>query len=183
MSLIYSPKPPLISPEVDQSHEGNEVDNTREEEKEVYVEDVQEEEDMEVNLDLPPNFDEYEDDEGACEVLKEEAIEQEKEKEVADCLEEVEVKTDESEMLSLSTSYPQKNHEHLSLFLTSGELLPKVSKFEIGDCKEWVQPKSEGSPSNHIQIGVGNEWKGAFKTKKDLFKWLVLFQPNHVLKI
>ena len=176
-------KQPLFSPEANQGHESNEVDNTREEEKEAYMEDVQEEEDMEVNLDQPQKFDEYEDDEGACEVLKEEAIEQEKEKEVADCLEEVEVKTDESEMLSLSTSYPQKNHEHLSLFLTSGELLPKVSKFEIGDCKEWVQPKSEGSPSNHIQIDVGNEWKGAFKTKKDLFKWLVLFQPNHVPKI
>ena len=101
-------KQPLFSPEAKQRHESNEVDNTREEEKEAYMEDVQEEEDMEVNLDEPPKFDEYEDDEGACEVLKEEAIEQEKEKEVADCLEEVEVKTDESEMLSLSTSYPQK---------------------------------------------------------------------------
>ena len=39
---------------------------------------VQEEEDMEVNLDLPRKFDEYEDDEGACEGLKEEAIEQER---------------------------------------------------------------------------------------------------------
>jgi len=34
---------------------------------------------MEVNLDLRPKFDENEDDEGACEVMKEEAIEQTKE--------------------------------------------------------------------------------------------------------
>ena len=103
---------------------------------------------MEVNLDLPPKFDEYEDDEGACEVVKEEAIEQEKEKEVTDSLEEVEVKTGEGEMLTLSTSHPQKNHEHLSLFLTSSELPPKVSNFEIRAFKECVQDKSERSPLN-----------------------------------
>ena len=97
MNLIYSPKPPLLSSKVEQRHEGNEVGNAREEGKEACVEYVQEEEDMEVNLDLPPMFDEYEDDEGACEGLKEEAIEQEKEKEVADSLEKVEVKTDEGE--------------------------------------------------------------------------------------
>ena len=99
-------KQPLVSPEVDQSHEGNEVDNARKEEKESCVEDVQEEEDMEVSLDLPQKFDEYEDNEGACEVVKEEAIEQQKGKEVADSLEEVEVKIDEGEMLTLSTSHP-----------------------------------------------------------------------------
>ena len=49
-------KQPLVSPEVDQSHEGNKVDNAREEENE--------EEDTEVNFDLPPKFDEYEPDEG-----------------------------------------------------------------------------------------------------------------------
>ena len=147
------------------------------------MEDDQEEEDMEVNLDLPPKFDEYEDDEGACEVLKEEGTEQEKEKEVADSLEEVEVKTDEGEMLSLSTSHPQKNHEHLSIFPSSGEPLPKVSIFEIRAFKEWVQDKSEGSSPNQIQISMGNEWKRAYKTKRDLFKWLVLFQPDHVQNI
>jgi len=99
-------KQPLVSSEADQSHKGNEVDDARDEEKEACVEDIQEE-DVEVNLDLPPKFDEYEDDEGACEVVKEEAIEQEKEKEVADSLEEVEVKTDQGEMLTLSTSHPQ----------------------------------------------------------------------------
>ena len=88
-------KQPLVSSEVDQSHEGNEVDNAREEEKEGCVEDVRGEEDM----------DEYEDDEGACEVVKEGAIEQQKEKEVADSKEEVEVKIDEDEMLTLSTSH------------------------------------------------------------------------------
>jgi len=61
---------------------------------------------MEVNLDLPPKFDENEDDEGACEVMKEEAIEQQKKKEVADGLEEVGVKINEGEMLPLSTSHP-----------------------------------------------------------------------------
>jgi len=133
----------LVSPEVDQGHKGNDVDNGREEEKEACREDVQEEEDIEVNLDLPPKFDEYEDDEGACEVVKEEAIEQEKEKEVTDSVEEVKVKTDEGEMLTLSTSHPQKNHEHLSLFFTSSEPLPKVSNFKIKAFKEWVQDKSE----------------------------------------
>ena len=43
----------------------------------------QEQEDVEVNLDLAPNFDEYEDDEDAYEVLKGEPIKQEKENEVA----------------------------------------------------------------------------------------------------
>ena len=105
------------------------------------MEDDQEEEDTEVNLDLPPKFGEYEDHEGGCEVLKEEATAQEKEKEVADSLEEVEVKIDEGEMLSFSTSHPQKNHEHLSLFLTSSEPLPKVSNFEIRAFKESVQDK------------------------------------------
>jgi len=64
-------KQPLVSPEVDQSHEGNKVDNAREEEneedKEAGVEDTQEkigEENTEVNLGLPPKFDEYEPDEG-----------------------------------------------------------------------------------------------------------------------
>ena len=137
----------MVSPEVDQSHEVNEVDNAREEENETCVEYVQEE-DMEVNLDLPPEFDEYEDDEGACEVLKVEAIEQEKEKEVADSLGEVEVKINEGETLSLSTSHPQKNRELLSLFLTYAEPLPKVSNIEIGAFMEWVQDKSEGSPPN-----------------------------------
>ena len=147
------------------------------------MEDVQEEEDMEVNLNLPPKFDEYEDEEGACEVLKGEAIEQEKEKEVAYSLQEVEVKTDAGQMLSLSTSHPPKNHVHISLFLTFGEPLPKVSNFEIRAFKEGVQDKSEGSPPNQILISKGNEWKGAYKTKKDLFKWLVLFQPDHAVKI
>ena len=109
------------------------------------MEDDQEEEDMEVNLDLPQKDDEYEDEEGACEVLKEEVIEQEKETEVADSIEEIEVETDEGEMHSLSTSHPQKNHKHLSIFLSSGELLPKVSNFKIRAFKEWVQDKSKGS--------------------------------------
>ena len=74
MNLIYSPKPPLLSSKVEQRHEGNEVGNAREEGKEACVEYVQEEEDMEVNLDLHPKFDEYEDDEGACEGLKEEQL-------------------------------------------------------------------------------------------------------------
>ena len=118
MNLICTPKPPLVSPKVDQSREGNEVDNVTDEGKQACVEYVQEEEDMEVNWDLPPKFDENEDDEGASEVLKEEAIEQENKKEVADSLEEVEVKTDKGERHCLSTSHPQKNHECLSLFVT-----------------------------------------------------------------
>ena len=136
MNLICSPKPPLVSPEVDQSHEGNEVDDAREEEKQACVEYIHEEEDMEVNLDLPPKIDENEDDEGACVVLKEEAIEQEKEKEVADSLEQVEVKTDQGEMHSLSRSHQQKNHERLSHFLTYGDLQPKVSNFKSRAFKE-----------------------------------------------
>ena len=104
MNLICSPKPPLVSPKVVQSREGNEVDNVTEEENQACVEYVQEEEDMEVNWDLPPKFGENNDDEGACEVLKEEAIEQEKKKELADSLEEVEVKTDEGERRCLSTT-------------------------------------------------------------------------------
>ena len=78
MNLIYSPKPPLLSSKVEQRHEGNEVGNAREEGKEACLEYVQEEEDMEVNLDLPAKFDEYEHDKGACEVVKDEAIEQER---------------------------------------------------------------------------------------------------------
>ena len=80
------------------------------------------------------------------------------------------MKTDEGQMLSLSTSHQPKKHEHLSVFLTSGEPLPKVSNFEIRAFKEWVQDKSEGSPPNKIQISMGNEWKRAYKTKKDFFK-------------
>ena len=70
-------KQPLVSPEVDQSHQGNKVDNAREEEneedKEAGVEDTQEkigEENTEVNLGLPPKFDEYEPDEGEMPVLE-----------------------------------------------------------------------------------------------------------------
>ena len=80
------------------------------------------------------------------------------------------MKTDEGQMLSLSRSHPPKNHEHLSLFLASDEPLPKVPNFEIKAFKEWVQDKSEGSPPNQILISKGNEWKRAYKTKKDLFK-------------
>ena len=38
------------------------------------MEDVQEEEDMDINFHLPQKFDEYEDEEGGCEVLNGETI-------------------------------------------------------------------------------------------------------------
>jgi len=58
-----------------------------------------------------------------------------------------------------------------------------VSNFKIRVFKEWVQDKSKGSHPNQIQISKGNEWERAYKTKKDLFRWLVLFQPDDMAKI
>jgi len=75
--MRWEAKQPLVSPEVGQSHEGNVVDNAREEENEeenaACVEDTQEkteEEDTEVNLDLAPKLDEHDPDEGEMLLLE-----------------------------------------------------------------------------------------------------------------
>jgi len=81
-------------------------------------------------------------------------------------------------MLTLGTNHPPKNHEHLTLFLTSSEPLLKASNFENRTFKEWVQAKSKGSPPNQIQVRMNDEWKRISKVKRDLFEWLILFQPE-----
>jgi len=100
------------------------------------------------------------------------------EKEVANNLEEVGVRTDVGEMLTLSSNHQQKSHEHLSLFLTFPKQLPKVPSSEIRTFKGRNLDASKGIPPNQIQINMGNEWKRVSKVKRDLFKWLILFQPE-----
>ena len=93
-------------------------------------------------------------------------------------LEEIVVKANEGELLTLGTNHPPKSHKHVILFLTTSEPLPKVSNPRIRTFKEWNLDTFEGFSQNLIQTSINFKWRGAFKTKRDSFKWLVLFQPK-----
>jgi len=88
------------------------------------------------------------------------------------------MEADEGQMLTLGTNHPLRSHEHLSLFLTFSEPLLKTPNSELKASEERVQRKSKEYTPNHIQISKGNEWNGVSKNMRDLFTWMILFQPE-----
>jgi len=141
----------MVSPKVDQSHKGNEV-----------------------NFDLPPKFDEYVDEQ---QEIKEEEKEDREEKD-GTTFEEILVEADEYDMLTLDTHDPPRSNEHLSLLLTFDESSLNAPNFELRLLNEVVQNKSEASSMYTIQTSMGNNRKKVSKSKRDLFTWLILFQPE-----
>jgi len=93
-------------------------------------------------------------------------------------LEEIIVEVDEGDMLTLGTSHPPRSHEHLSLFLNFSEPLLEAPNSELRAFEEVVQSKSKDSPLISIEISKGNDWKKVYKIKRDLFVWMILFQPK-----
>ena len=108
--------------------------------------------------------------------------EQENEEKVGDdldeTLEEIAVEVDEDDMLTLGTNHPPRIHEHLNLFLSFGELTLEAPNSELRAFEEVVQSKSKDSPLISIEISKGNDWKKVYKIKRDLFVWMILFQPK-----
>ena len=88
------------------------------------------------------------------------------------------MQADEGEMLTLSTKHPLKSHKHLSLFLTFHDSLIKVPSSEIKTFKKRNLDACKGVSPRQIQISMNDEWRVVLKTKRDLFEWLVLFQPE-----
>jgi len=89
---------PFASPEIDQSHQGNEV-----------------------AIDLPPKFDEHEDER---EEIKEEEKEDEVQEKDGNTFEEIKLEAKEGEILTLDTHHPPKDKEdHSLLFISFGEPL------------------------------------------------------------
>jgi len=66
----------------------------------------------------------------------------------------------------------------LSLLLTCDEPSLNAPNFELRVLEEVVQGKFEGSPPSNIQTSKGNDWGKVSKIKRDLFTWLILFQPE-----
>jgi len=95
-------KQPLATLEVDQSREGNKVDNARKEENK--------EEDTDVNFNLPPKFDEYEDEQEEIEKEEKEDLEEKD----GDSFEEIAVEAYEDDLLTLDTHHPTRRNEHLT---------------------------------------------------------------------
>jgi len=92
--------------------------------------------------------------------------------------EEIIVEADEGDMPTLGTNHPPWSHEHLSLFLTFGEQLLQAPNSELTGFEERVQNKSKEPPPNNIHISKGSERKRVSKNKRDLFEWMILFQPE-----
>ena len=136
-----------------------------EEEKE-EVHEAYEDEGQEVDFDLPPKFDEYEPDNG--EVLVIESTWNELTKEV--------VETDEGAKLTFATPHPPKDREdHSLLFISFGEppiLSPTPSP------PPTLKHKFCQTPTCLIQTSKGKGKQRVSKIKRDLFAWLILFQPE-----
>jgi len=81
-------------------------------------------------------------------------------------------------MLTLDNQHPPSNNEHLGLLLTFDEPSLNAPKSELRVLKEVVQNKYEASPTYTIQTSMGNDRKKVSKIKRDLFAWLILFQPK-----
>ena len=106
-------------------------------------------------------------------------------------------------MLTLDTDHPPKDKEnHSLLFIPFGvpfnlsstpppprtlkqnfcqfnlEPLLKAPNSELRAYEEVVRSKSKKSPTYTIQISKGNVRTSVSKIKRDLFAWLILFQPE-----
>jgi len=138
----------------------------KEEVHEAYEEESYKNEGQEVDFDLPPKFDEYEPDNG--EVLVIESTWNELTKEV--------VETDEGAKLTFATPHPPKDREdHSLLFISFGEppiLSPTPSP------PPTLKHKFCQTPTCLIQTSKGKGKQRVSKIKRDLFAWLILFQPE-----
>jgi len=84
-------------------------------------------------------------------------LEEENEGNDEDNSKEIVVEADEGDMPTLDTHHPPRSHELLSLFLTFGEPSLNAPNSELRAIKEVVLRKFEGSPTNNIQTGKGND--------------------------
>jgi len=129
-------------------------------------------------------------------------LEEESREKTGEIFEEVVVEADEGEVLSLDTHHPLRSHKHLSLPTTfhepltfsptppmpkaltqnfcqlHSEPLLKAPNFELRAFEELVRSKYKKSPTSTIQISEGRVKKRVSKFKRDLFSWLILFQPE-----
>ena len=124
------------------------------------------------------------------------------EDELQETVEEILVEANKGDMLTLNTHHPPRSHEHLSLPTTFYEppilsptptppktLKPnfcqsiskpflKAPNSTLRAYEEMVQSMFKESPSSPIPISKGKVKKRVSKYKRDLFDWLILFQPN-----
>jgi len=126
-------------------------------------------------------------------------LEEKNEEKNGDVFEEVVIEADESEILSVDTHHPPRSNESLELLSTFHEpptLSPtpkalkqnfcqlilepllKAPNFQLRAYKELVQSMCEQPPSCTIQISKGRANKNVSKFKRDLFTWMILFQPE-----
>ena len=134
-----------------------------EEEKE-EVHEAYEDEGQEVDFDLPPKFDEYEPDKG--EVLVITSTWNELQKEV--------VEADEGEELTFAI--PKTLNPNFCQSIS--EPLLKAPNLALRVFEEVVRSISTQSPLSTIRISKGIEKKRVSRIKRDLFAWLLLFQPD-----
>jgi len=134
------------------------------------------------------------------EITKKEDEAQEKD---GNTLEEIEIEAEEGEILPLDTHHPPKDKEDHSLLSISfgeplnvspthpitktlksnfchpiAEPLLNAPNSELRVLKEVVQSKTKKSPMSNIQISKGKVEERVSKFKRDLFSWLILFQPE-----
>jgi len=136
----------VASPEIDQSHQGNEV-----------------------AINLPPKFDKDEQED-----IKEEEKEDEVQIKDGNKFEEIKLEAKEGEELTFTipkTLNPNFCQSISEPFLKAPNLALRV--FE-----EVVRSMSTPSPTSTIQISKGRKKKSVSRAKRDLFAWLILFQPE-----
>ena len=137
-----------------------------EEEEKEEVHEAYEDEGQEVDFDLPPKFDEYE--LGKSEILVVTSPWNELHREL--------VEAEKGEILTLTTHPPPKDKEdHSLLFISFGEppiLSPTRSP------PQTLKHKFCQTPTCLIQTSKGKGKKRVSKVKRDLFDWLILFQPE-----
>ena len=147
--------------------------------------------------------DEKRDDEGEKPLLERVSSNvQTNEEELEETLEEILVEANKGDMLTLNTHHPPRSHEHLSLPTTFYESqahssIPPTPKaltqnfcqkhskpllttpnFELRVSEEVVRDTFHESPMPTIPINKGKVRKRVSKFKRDLFDWLILFQPE-----
>ena len=129
-------------------------------------------------------------------------LEEKIEEKNGDVFEEVVIEANEGEMLAMDTHHPPRSHEHLSLPTTFYEPqalspIPPIPKtLNKNFCQSISEPSLKApnshlrgyedmvlnmfkkSPMHNFQISKGNEKKRVPKVKRDLFSWLILFQPD-----
>ena len=138
----------VASPEIDQSHQGNEV-----------------------TINLPPKFDDYKDEQ---EEIKEEEKEDEVQIKDGNTFEEIKLEAKEGEELTFAI--PQTLNPNFCQSISEPFL--KAPNLALRVFEEVVRSMSTPSPPSTIQISKGRKKKRVSRAKRDLFAWLILFSLN-----